>query len=107
MSDERIVQLEQRLRRTQQCVVALLIGASLMISLGMMAPDDASASANAAVQPELKVGKLVIVDEKGQAMIILQPSGEEEGASIQVNHEQGTKRFWMGTKEEGESRLEH
>ncbi|MEE2907912.1 MAG: hypothetical protein VX527_08780 [Planctomycetota bacterium] len=107
MSDERIVQLEQRLRRTQLCVVALLIGASLLISLGMMAADDPGAQATSAVQPQLKVGKLVIVDEKGQAMIILQPSGEEEGPSIQVNDEQGTKRFWMGTKEEGGSRLEH
>ena len=105
MSNVRLERLESRLRWTERGLVACVAGIILFVGLGMVQSDDARKSAD--VQQELRLKRLVIVDDDGKDMIILQSSGEEEGPSMQINDEQGTKRFWLGTKEEGESRFEH
>ena len=55
----------------------------------------------------IQAKKFEVVNEGGEVQILLKSSGKKKGPFIQVNDIEGTKRFWLGAREDGESRFEH
>ena len=91
------------LRNQVRTLKRMLFGVfGLVVVGGLLA-----ASSLQSVPDVIQAKNIEVVNEDGEAQILLKSSGGTEGPCIQINDSEGTKRFWIGSQEDGESRFEH